>query len=70
MALPIAAMSLHTLELVSTWTARMALIAPPLSECRREAVGERDQRLRVDFDRRPVHCLQHFVGDVGRPRHR
>src|SRR3984885_9167625 len=40
------------------------------AEIAQEAVGQRDQRLGIDLDRRAVHRLEHFVGNIGRPRDR
>jgi len=40
------------------------------AEIAQHAIGQRDQRLGIDLDRRAVHRLQHFVGNIRRPRDR
>ena len=40
------------------------------AEIAKEPIGQRDQRLGIDLDRRAMHRLEHFVGNIRRPRDR
>ena len=40
------------------------------AEIAQQAIRQRDQRLGIDLDRRAVHRLEHFVGNIRRPRDR
>ena len=44
--------------------------AKHFAEIAQQAIGQRNQRLGIDLDRRAMHRLEHLVGNIRRPRDR